>query len=197
MKAGKDSARARGKGCRPYGAYYAPAARIDLVPGVSKSPGSWTWTDRYSGTADALAASGIIPRALMPGEPGAPVGSATYRPEGTPKSEDGWSRTPGYIQLFRNHTGTIRAELTVSLNEQQRRSDGEKRARAEAQRTERAPMRAESPPAEPPPGEVIAAVVERLVRRFGAAEVRLHLAGLGCERRPPPHYLRLVWVAPD
>lgn len=196
MEATADSARTNGKGRRPRGVYYVPAARIEPVAGVTRGEGTWTWTDRYTGTPEALAASGIVPRELMPGEPGAPISSASLRPEGVPKNSSGWHRTPGHIQIFRNHSGGLRVELTVSVEEQERR-EAEGEAEREAMRSPASgPDRAGSESA-----EALTRIVRRLgelVRAHGMAAVEQHLAQLrgARPRRPAPDYLRLVWAAP-
>lgn len=122
------------------GSYYTPADRIEMVPGLSKSAGTWAWTDRYAGSADAIAASGLVPRELLPGGPGMPVSCARYRPSGVAAPRNGWLHEPGYIQIFANHCGTFRVELTVSLLEQRRRQvqDQRKREAAAAEDRERA-----------------------------------------------------------
>lgn len=134
MEATPDSARTSGKGSNPRGRYYLPAASIEATDGVQKECRNH-WTDQYTGTAEALAASGIIALELMPGQPGAPTFSAAYRPQGVPKSPDGWYLTPGYIEVFRSAAGHLRVRLTVSAEEQARR-EAAQRAKYEQTRRE-------------------------------------------------------------
>ena len=199
MKAETDSAREGSKARKPRGKYYVPAAHLAPVDGVQKGPGAYWWCDSYSGPADALAASGILPRELMPGEPGAPLASATYRPQGVPVHKR-QHLTPGYVQAFRRPNGTVRVELTVSVEEQERR-EAESKAADERERVSRSavPTRWQAATFTEDDSYTVARAVTQLMREHGGAAVIRHLAQFpgARPRRPAPEYLRLVWAAPN
>lgn len=206
MEAETNFARTAGKGCKPRGAYYTPAARIEMVPGLSlATPKRRNWNsafaDTYCGKPEALAASGIIARELLPGEPGAPACAASYRPAGVKKGPDGWHRTPGYIQITRLSGGLVRAVLTVSEAEQARRR-AEYESQQQAQRQDRqdalygAPDFAESEGARQ--ARLAKQLLSTLVQAQGLAAMERNLAEIrgARQRRPVPAYLRLAWSAP-
>lgn len=100
--------------------YYEPTP-IKNVPGVTRAALCWA-QDEFRGTADALAAAGLLPLERFPGMPGQNRGSATLWPSsaGRLNGRD-WSSTPGYMQVFRQLDNRYRVTLVVSLEEQARR----------------------------------------------------------------------------
>lgn len=93
--------------------YFDPPTRITVVAGVKTR--KTVYDDEYTGTAETLAASGLLALDQFPGQPGLPIVSITYRPQGA------GSCAPGTMQVFRNPGGTFRVVIRVSDEEQERR----------------------------------------------------------------------------
>lgn len=106
---------------KPRGHYYTPATVIKLVAGVVKQecPNS----NVYTGTADALVASGLVALDLLPGQPGRPTTTINLRPSGV-KREQGecWHQLRGYTQIYRKLNSEFRIVVRVSRDEQERRN---------------------------------------------------------------------------
>ena len=108
----------RGPGKR--GNYYDPPKAIKTVPGVELKRGERS--DFYTGTADALIASGLVTMDMLPGQPGRGISNIAYRPRGqTPVGGAGWSFVPGYMTIYRSVSGVFRVALVVSREERARR----------------------------------------------------------------------------
>lgn len=90
-----------------------------------------TWpADVYRGTKAELVAAGLLADGMFPGDPGMPLVSASYRPEGT--KYEGW-RTPGMCLVIRSNGGSFfRAMVMCSAEERLRREREEVEAEAEA-----------------------------------------------------------------
>jgi len=128
------------------GTYYNPPTEIADVPGVTKK--QCPLNDFYSGTLEALVATGLATVDMFPGQPGRGVGGATYRPVGAVRG-DGWHTVPGYLSIHRYLDNKFQVRLTVSRDEQERRAAAERdevEARREARRCEGYAAR-QSPPA--------------------------------------------------
>lgn len=184
------------------GNYYTPPAEIRAVPGVKVTSGSHYRLDFYVGTADALAATGLITVDMLPGQPARPLSKACYRPTGDrpPRPEwvatwsDSplcpWDRVPGHMEIFRNVNGsTFRIALVVSLEEQRRR-----RQLSEP----RPPAGLQGPPAGPSePGEfgrLLLAAVDHYAK-LGVLPAWA-LAKSAPAASPARDHMRLVWSAP-
>lgn len=109
------------------GRWYAPPAALDRAAHL-KVPLKPSWSgivggriDRYHGTAEQLAEAGLLPLDMFPGQPGLPLARVAYRPMGATGGE-GWCYTPGYMEVYRNPSGTFTINLTVSHEEQERRA---------------------------------------------------------------------------
>ncbi|MDE2367531.1 MAG: hypothetical protein KGN16_01055 [Burkholderiales bacterium] len=107
---------------RTPGTYYTPPSCIDDVPEVVKSGETCNQRDFYSGSAEALAAAGLLPLGMFPGQPGRPIGKASYRPLGAARrSDEPWWRTPGYLTVTRRANGTFCIGITLSHEAQAHR----------------------------------------------------------------------------
>ena len=114
------------------GRYYEPPTAIRLVDGVTRVP-ICTQRDEYSGTAEALAAAGLLPLDRFPGMPGQNVVSVALRPFGVGQSCT--QNAPGRMWVCRRMNGTYRVQLVVAQEEQDRREaevEARKRASEEA-----------------------------------------------------------------
>jgi hypothetical protein len=121
MEAGKQSTTGVRVDGRRRTRFYTPAAEIRMVPGLELCKDYCVRraliTDTYRGAADAIVDSGLLPRHLLPGQPGLPSTCAAYRPDGA--TED---NQPGHLSVYRNQIGgTFRVELRVSHEEEDRR----------------------------------------------------------------------------
>lgn len=107
----------------PRSRFYTPRP-ITLVPGVTHRQVD-SRTDAYAGSAEALEAAGVLTADMLP----APTKcSMTWAPTGPIK---GWTcYAPGYVRIVRHPAGGYRVYVTVSLEEQDRRSEA---ARAKAE----------------------------------------------------------------
>lgn len=99
--------------------YYRPTPINRNAPGV-------TWrqlderTDEYRGTAEALAAAGVLQLECFPGMPGQAVVSGAYHPIGA--DYDRWpTDAPGYQQVHRLPSGGYRVVRNVERDERDRR----------------------------------------------------------------------------
>lgn len=162
--------------------YYTPPAQVLEVPGLRKAKGRLLRADYYAGSAEAMVASGLVPRSLLPGEPGNPISSASYRPLGAVREGGCWFRVPGYLQIFRAPSGLFRAALVVSREEQERRQREANEAEAATDT------------------ELLQTVEERsaAAAAYMAQTTRQAAEELRAQRRPGgrPSHLRLVWSAP-
>jgi hypothetical protein len=105
---------------------------LDSLPGITKSS-RWS-CDIYSGTADALIATGIItPEQLKP-QKGRAAGYTAFLPTGEPcpPSMKVW-RDPGFKAIRQRNDGTFSVEFTVSKDVQAWRRKAEKAANHEAE----------------------------------------------------------------
>lgn len=115
---------------------YPPSDRILDVPGVALVR-QGDMCDEYNGTAEQLAAAGLLPLELFPGRPGQNAVSATYRPEGCrpAKGERLWC-FPGTVNVSRRLDGTYRLVRYVEHAERERRraecDERERQAKAAA-----------------------------------------------------------------
>ena len=110
---------------------YEPRAFNERTQGLEKKNGGAPWTDAYFGSGEAIVASGLAERNMLPGSPGVGVGCANYRPATIPIRRA--HLAPGYISIFSRPGGRFRVELTVSLEEQARREAAEA-AKSEAKK---------------------------------------------------------------
>jgi hypothetical protein len=111
---------AAGKQNRKGHFYEAPAGGIRLVPGVRVKAACRV--DIYTGSAEDLVASGIVPPGLFPGDPGMPSVIVSLRPAGVQRVQDrAWCFTPGFLRVQRLAVGGFRVERTVDHEEQKRR----------------------------------------------------------------------------
>lgn len=94
--------------------FYEPASVIREVPGVRRRVIDGE-RDSFVGGAEALIATGILTADMLPGQPGRPVSSATYRPHGA-----GW-RDPGVLHITVVGADRYRVVLGVPLEERERR----------------------------------------------------------------------------
>lgn len=101
--------------------YYDAPTVIKEVPGVTRKVRD-DWSDEYRGTAEALAAAGLLPLDRFPGAPGQNQVAAALRPRGALKAKgDYWHWTPGYMRVVRQVDGTFVIRLMVSAAETDRR----------------------------------------------------------------------------
>lgn len=101
--------------------YYDAPTVIKDVPGVTRKVRD-DWSDEYRGTAEALAAAGLLPVDRFPGAPGQNQVSAALRPRGAVLAKgDYWNWTPGYMRVVRQVDGTFVIRLMVSASETDRR----------------------------------------------------------------------------
>jgi hypothetical protein len=97
---------------------YQPSAGLHPVPGVKQTAGEY-WCDDFTGTKEDLAAMGLVPSHMFPGEPGMPVTSVSLRPVAT--GVGAAITTPGYVTIKRRPGGKFCVTITVSKAEQLRR----------------------------------------------------------------------------
>ncbi|WP_139147002.1 hypothetical protein [Hydrogenophaga sp. PML113] len=110
---------------KPKGRFYDPPATVREVAGLSrKEVGN---TTVFVGTAEAIAAAGILPLHLLPGQPGQPTNSVSLRPRGV-RTSNYVHEEPGFMKVFRLPDGRLRVVLNVSAEELARR-EAEKTAR--------------------------------------------------------------------
>ena len=97
----------------PNSRYYDPPTSIQPVEGVKvkRAP----YVDMYTGTAEALSESGLLPLDRFPGQPGLPKQNITYQPHGKRHGE-------GCMMVFKNPGRTFRIELRISDEEKERRA---------------------------------------------------------------------------
>jgi len=101
--------------------YYDPPVNIRLVPGLVKDePREPDYFDYYSGSGEVLVAAGLVTSDQLPGYPGRPSTSITYRPRGVQGAQGQWREVPGYMTIRRTPKGYSVA-LVVSEEEQDRR----------------------------------------------------------------------------
>lgn len=138
------------------GTYYNPPTVIKDVAGVTKK--QCMSTDFYSGTLEALVATGLATVDMFPGQPGRGGGDASYRPIGADRVDGSWFKVPGYMSIHRYPDNKFQVRLTVSRDEQERRQAAESaRAREERavwqlqrEQEANAARRPVQPPAAPP-----------------------------------------------
>lgn len=101
--------------------YYTPNPIDAAAPGVTCQPINH-WQDEYRGTAEALAAAGLLPLDRFPGMPGQNKVSAAFKPARGPRQEGERARdVPGHLEVFRRMDGLYRAVLVVDREERARR----------------------------------------------------------------------------
>jgi hypothetical protein len=105
-----------------------------FAPGVLRQEN--TWTDDYVGTADALAAAGLILLEQLPGQPGMRKVIVTILPDGSlPKGRSSAKfhedKEPGTKQITRASKTTFRVAVFVEADEKLRRYDVYARVRRE------------------------------------------------------------------
>ncbi len=132
--------------------YYSPTA-IRPVPGVKVE--KMTYADYYTGTRDALVASGVATADMFPGQPGRQIVSATYRPHGTCRGDQPFWRVPGHLNIRRNPSGTYVARVAVAddVREAREAKAEAREAQAEAERKPAPTMATPAPEADPVEGE--------------------------------------------
>jgi hypothetical protein len=105
--------------------YYTPAARIQLVDGVTRKELN-SHADLYSGSAEALERAGVLRADMLPAPGHVQI---AWRPAGAKSGSRQQGRslcwTPGYLEIRRHHDGTYRAKLVVSDEEQAARKKAE------------------------------------------------------------------------
>lgn len=117
--------------------FYTPPGAIGESPRVRKAADGHF--DFYSGTKEDLAAIGLLPQHLFPGEPEMPGGSARLWPHGAPQFKGGYGM-PGSMTVRRTASGKFQIRLAVSLEERERREEAERqREKAAAVKTGRRP----------------------------------------------------------
>ncbi|MCG3189298.1 MAG: hypothetical protein LKCHEGNO_01618 [Burkholderiaceae bacterium] len=136
--------------------YYTPPTvirRVDGVLVVRKHN-----VKLYSGSAEAILATGLVAADMLPGQPGVPLTGVCYYPLGV-EQRDYSHRIPGRMEIRRQASGRIQVALTVSLEEQIRR-DEEEQCKPEA-------------PSVPKCGEVQLSALRPVTRRYfdGAASI--------------------------
>ena len=102
------------------GTYYNPPTVIKDVAGVTKK--QCMSTDFYSGTLEALVATGLATVDMFPGQPGRGGGDASYRPIGADRVDGSWFKVPGYMSIHRYLDNKFQVRFTVSRDEQERRA---------------------------------------------------------------------------
>lgn len=102
------------------GRYYDAPTEIRAVAGVQRKEVN-ARTDSYRGTADALAAAGLLQINRFPGRDGQNSHSAALRPRGVDRAGRSWSCVPGYMQVQRQPGDIYRILLKVSAEERARR----------------------------------------------------------------------------
>lgn len=105
--------------------FYEPASVIREVAGVRRRVID-NERDSFIGSAEGLVATGILTADMLPGRPGGPVSSATYRLNGAT-----W-RDPGFLQITVIGVDRYRAVLGVPLEERDRRKQADSAALAKA-----------------------------------------------------------------
>lgn len=129
---------------KPCGNYYTPPTAIkEDVPGLTTKKGEYR-ADFYSGTAQTLVTAGLLTLDMLPGQPGRNVVSAAYRPIGGARVDgELWDEVPGYMTVTRGASGRVQLYLTVSREEQARRTHIREEASASERSTRQAAERAE------------------------------------------------------
>jgi hypothetical protein len=94
------------------------------APGVKKY--EYTWFDEYVGSADALAAAGLVRVDQLPGKPGMRKVRVTIFPDGTlptgaPTANHRAAREPGARCIERASASTYRVQVSVTKEERERR----------------------------------------------------------------------------
>lgn len=103
--------------------YYDAPTTLKPVPGVTRKVCSER-IDEFTGTAEALAAAGLLPLDRFPGMPGQNMVSAELRPRGVARlKEERVKHVPGHLFVRRQINGQYLVLLAVSRDEQARRRD--------------------------------------------------------------------------
>lgn len=103
---------------RRKGRYYEPPVVIKEVAGLAREEvGN---TSVFIGSAEEIAEAGLLPRWMLPGQPGQPSTSVALRPTGE-RSEEWIHFEPGYMQVFRRPNGQFRIVLNVDREERSKR----------------------------------------------------------------------------
>lgn len=105
---------------------------VDCVPGVRKCSG-YHWFDEYVGTAEALAAAGLVRVDQLPGQPGMRKVTVTIFADGTlpmgpATANHKRGEEPGTKRITRATKTTYRVSVVVSEAEKQRRLQGARQA---------------------------------------------------------------------
>jgi hypothetical protein len=109
---------------------------IDFAPGVKSAPDT-SWYDEYKGTAESLAAAGLVSMTHLPGAPGMRKVKVTILPDGTIPSGpltgalSGKGREPGAVTIERISRISYRVCVWLPKAEQDRRNEACKREREE------------------------------------------------------------------
>lgn len=178
--------------------FYDPPTTIREVPGVVKRCGD-DESDTYTGSAEALATTGLLSVHMLPGQPGRAATMATYRARVELPGVRAWL-TPGHMTINRTTAGLFRVRLIVSIEEQDRRraaSTAAKRER-EARRAEEVrhmeAQRHEQRQALERKGDLIGSdpEVQRAAKHLASVTIAAEARISAQERRG---HLRLVWSA--
>jgi hypothetical protein len=103
------------------GEYYDAPTAITVIDGVTVTPNG-LWRDAYRGTAQDLAACGLLALDQFPGMPGRNCVSVTLRPkDARPVEGQAWFTVPGFMFVTRVPSGHYRILLTVDKDEHERR----------------------------------------------------------------------------
>lgn len=103
------------------GNWAEPPREIKIVDGLTRT--ELDCLDRFVGTGAALVAAGLTQFSQLPGQPGRPKHSVSYRPAGGGReSGEPWFRVPGYVAIRRLKDDLFALHLTVSREEQIRRA---------------------------------------------------------------------------
>lgn len=118
-----------------------PEPRTTVAPGVRRR--SYHWCDEYVGTAEALAAAGLVRKDQLPGQPGMRKHRVTVFPDGTmptgaPTVKHRQAYMPGAKTIERASKTTYMVRIVVEEKEASRREEAEKRADQEYEERMRA-----------------------------------------------------------
>lgn len=173
--------------------FYTPGPWVQEAPGVKRTVREHG-CDLYTGTAEALAAAGLLPRHLFPGQPGVGRTSASYWPEGS--SGTGW-RCSGHLQVRRRPDEQFSIELVVPEHERERRAT----IRQELERQRALENEARRQAVLPVPMDAERAsrrLLEFIGREMGSAWLRREVETMSKPATGRPRrgdHLRLVWSA--
>src|SRR6218665_2708328 len=103
------------------GNWAEPPREIKIVDGLTRT--ELDCLDRFVGTGAALVAAGLTQFAQLPGQPGRPKCSASYRPAGGEREPgEPWFRVPGYVTIYRLKDDLFALHLAVSREEHIRKT---------------------------------------------------------------------------